>query len=59
MLYPSLPRLATSVVVVDILLIALAYSLQLLAYVYFAVAIMLHILEASTFYHILSYKAIF
>ena len=56
--YSSPPRLAASVVVVTILLIALAYSLQLLAYMYFRVVAMLHLLEASTSYHVLSHKVI-
>ena len=55
MLCPCLPRLAGSVVVVNTLLVAFARSLQLLVYIYFAVATMPHLSEALTFYHILSH----
>ena len=66
MLYPYLPRLAASVILITTLLIALAHSLQLLVYVYYTVYVyvhvhvvtMPHLLEASTSYHILSHKAI-
>ena len=58
MLYPSLPRLAASVVGLNTLLIALTHSLQLLAYIYFTVAAMPYLLKALTSYYILSHKAI-
>ena len=46
--YFSPPRLAASVIVITMLIIALTRSLQILAYVYFTVATMPHLLEAST-----------
>ena len=57
-LYPSPPRLAVSVIVVTMLLIALAHSLQLLAYVYFAVVTILYLSEVLASYHILYHKVI-
>ena len=58
MLYPSLPGLAASIVVLTTLIVTPAHSPQLLAYMYFAVSAMPHLLEASTSYHVLSHKAI-
>ena len=46
MLCPSLLGLADSVVVPTMFLVAFTHCLQLLAYVYFTVATMLHLLEA-------------
>ena len=44
--------LAASVVVSTMLIIAPTHSLQLLVYVYFVVATMPHLLEASASYHV-------
>ena len=43
MLYPSPPGIAASAIVITILLVALAHSLQLLAYMYFTVAAIPHL----------------
>ena len=56
MLYPSVPRLAASVVVLAMLLVTLACYLQLLAFVCFAVAAMPYLLEVLNFDHLLSCK---
>ena len=57
-LCPSPLGLAASVVASTMLLIVSTHSLQLLAYMYFAVAAMLYLSEGSTSYYVLSYKAI-
>ena len=56
MLYPSTLRLAASITTT---LVAPTHSLQLLAYVYFTVVTTIHLLEASTYHHVLSHKAIY
>ena len=58
MLYPSPPRLVASVIDVIALLATPAHSLQLLAYMNFAVTEMQHLQEVLTSYHVLSHKAI-
>ena len=58
MLCPSPPGLAVSVIILTKLLVAPTHSLQLLAYVCFAVAAIPYLSEFSTSYYILSHKAI-
>ena len=58
MLCPSMLMLAASVIASTTLLVAPTCSLQLLAYMYFVVATMPHLLEALASYHELSCKAI-
>ena len=54
----SLPGIAASVIVLTTLLVIPMYSLQLLVYICFAVAIMHHLLKVPTFYHIQFHKVI-
>ena len=59
MLCSSLPRLAVSVEIFTTLLVAPVCRLKQLAYVYFAVATMPYLSDASISYHILFHRAIF
>ena len=56
--YPSLPGLVASDIFIAILLIAPIYSLQYLAYVYCALALILYLLEVLASYHILFCKLV-
>ena len=58
MLYLSPLELIASVVASAMLLVALAYNLRLLVYVYFVVAAMPHLSEVLTSYHVLPRMAI-
>ena len=53
MLYLSPLELIASVIATTTSLVALAYNLRLLVYVYFVVAAKPHLLEVLTSYHVL------